>query len=182
VLGRSLDELPPQTRRLLMLLVEMVRARCAELKMDQADYRFTRRDVREYTHWGNTQLKIHLQRLEEMEYVLAHRARRGQQTVYELVYDGRGQDGRPVLCGLIDVSKLIAQGNGQQQETNGEGQKATYEQRKDNYEAEWSGGNGEWSGSGRPEVGPKSGPGRGRKNAASLVAAESSDNSNGKPR
>ena len=33
----------------------------------------TRRDVRDFTNWGNTQLKVHLGRLVEMEYVLAHR-------------------------------------------------------------------------------------------------------------
>src|SRR5690606_16468535 len=43
VLGRSLDELPPQTRRLLGALEAMVSAACQKLAMDRADYRFTRR-------------------------------------------------------------------------------------------------------------------------------------------
>src|SRR5690606_32097360 len=65
VLGRSLDELPPQTRRLLELVDEMVRGETERLGIERADFRFSRRQVREYTGWGNTQLKIHLHRLEE---------------------------------------------------------------------------------------------------------------------
>ncbi|MGH9899470.1 MAG: DNA primase, partial [Pyrinomonadaceae bacterium] len=106
VLGRSLDELAPQTRRLLMMIEEMVRKACERLKMERCDYRFSRRDVREYTGWGNTQLRLHLSRLEELEYLLTHRGGRGQSFVYELLYDGKGEDGKPFVMGLIDVKKL----------------------------------------------------------------------------
>jgi len=108
VLGRSLDELPPQTRRLLDLIEAMVKERSAKAGIDREDFRFTRRDVRDVTQWGNTQLKIHLGRLVEMEYVLAHRGRQGQGYVYELAYDGKGKDGTPFLPGLLDVSTLDA--------------------------------------------------------------------------
>ena len=49
VLGRSLDELPPQTRRLLLLTDEMVSAECQRQKIERADFRFSRRDVRVFT-------------------------------------------------------------------------------------------------------------------------------------
>ena len=52
VLGRSLDELPPQTRRLLLLIDDMVKEQCERLKMERTDYRFSRRDVRQYTSAG----------------------------------------------------------------------------------------------------------------------------------
>ena len=78
VLGRSVDELPPQTKRLLTLIDEMVTAACQRLGVDRADYRFSRRDIREFTAWGHTQLKVHLKRLEELEYLLIHRGGRGQ--------------------------------------------------------------------------------------------------------
>ena len=39
---------------------------------------------------------------------LTHRADQGQGFVYELVYDGAGKDGRPFVCGLLDVEKLRA--------------------------------------------------------------------------
>jgi len=106
VLGRSLDELPPQTRRLLLAVDEMVTAECERQKMERSDYRFSRRDVREATGWGDTQLKIHLHRLEELEYLLIHRGGRGQSIVYELVFTRPKDGGKPVLGGLIDVEKL----------------------------------------------------------------------------
>jgi DNA primase catalytic core len=106
VLGRSLDELPPQTRRLLLAVDEMVTAQCERQKMARSDYRFSRRDVREATGWGDTQLKTHLHRLEELEYLLVHRGGRGQSIVYELVFTRPKDGGKPVLGGLIDVEKL----------------------------------------------------------------------------
>ena len=109
VLGRSLDELPPQTRKLLQLVEDMVSAECERLKMERSDFRFSRRDVRASTQWGDTQLRVHLQRLEELEYLAVHRGGRGQSFVYELLFATSGADGKPVLPGLIDVAKLRAQ-------------------------------------------------------------------------
>ncbi len=110
VLGRSLDELPPQTRRLLLLIDEMVSKECERLKMERTDYRFSRREVRQYTCWGDTQLRVHLQRLEQLEYLLVHRGGRGQSFVYELVFERGANDEKPVLPGLIDVEKLRIHG------------------------------------------------------------------------
>jgi DNA primase catalytic core len=109
VLGRSLDELPPQTRRLLLAIDEHVAAECQRRKMERSDYRFSRRDVRAHTGWGDTQLKIHLHRLEELEYLLVHRGGRGQSFVYELVFARQGDGGKPTLPGLIEVEKLGAE-------------------------------------------------------------------------
>jgi len=105
VLGRSLDELPPQTRRLLGLLDEMATAECGRLGLDRGDFRFSRRALRERTGWGDTQLRVHLGRLIELEYVLAHRGRQGQRFLYELVYASRGDAG-PFLPGLVDANGL----------------------------------------------------------------------------
>ena len=41
-----------------------------------------------------------------MEYILAHGGGRGKTIQYELFYDGRGREGQPTLCGLIDPSNL----------------------------------------------------------------------------
>ncbi len=146
-LGCSLDELAPQTRRLLLLIDEMVTESCKQLSIERCDHRFSRRQVREFTGWGNTQLKLHLHRLEELEYLLLHRGGRGQSFVYELLYDGQGKDGQPFLCGLIEVEKL--------RETC-------------NYDSNLSGLEAEWSGSSRAEVGVVSGGGR----SESTVAAK----------
>ena len=106
MLGRTLDELPPQTRKLLRLIVEWVDERCQSLEMSRSDYRFSRREVRTHTNWSDTALKIHLARLAEMEYLLIHRGGRGQSYAYELLYSGDGSDDAPHLSGLIDVERL----------------------------------------------------------------------------
>ncbi len=108
VLGRSLDELPPQTRKLLLLLDEMVTAVAKDQAMERRDVRFTRREVREATGWGNTQLKVHLARLEELELVAVHHEHHAQRFEYELRYQGQGKHGGPFLAGLIDVEALAA--------------------------------------------------------------------------
>jgi DNA primase len=105
-LGRSLDELPPQTRRLLLMIEDMVRQNCESLAIARSDYRFSRREVREFSGWSDFQVKAHMHKLEEMEYVLVHRGGRGQSFVYELLYDGQGRDGKPFLMGLVDVEQL----------------------------------------------------------------------------
>jgi hypothetical protein len=106
VLGRTSDDLPPQTQRLLHQIDSMVTTACQRLGQDRADYRFSRRDVREYTGWGNTQLKVHLRRLEELEYLLVHRGGRGQSFVYELLHGLPSEPGTKYLAGLIDVEQL----------------------------------------------------------------------------
>ena len=105
LLGRSLDELPPQTRRLLQALCTMVESRMQADALPRSDVRFSRRDVREATAWGDTQLRVHLERLVTMEYLLIHRGSRGQSFVYELRYDGDGR-AAPHLSGLIDATTI----------------------------------------------------------------------------
>jgi hypothetical protein len=126
-----------------MLLDGFVTERCAKEQIARKDLRFTRRQVREATGWGNTQLKIHMSRLEELEYLAVHRAGRGQGFVNELVYDGQGKDGTPFLAGLVEAAKIHE------------------------YERKWAGVNGSKSAPGRPEVGPLSGGGRGGQNGDS---------------
>jgi DNA primase len=96
LMARSLDELPPQTRKLLSLLAQMVNGR--------VDFRFSRKDVREHTQWGHTQLKVHLHRLEELEYLIIHRGGRGQSFVYQLNWSGleteKSGASRPLVGGM----------------------------------------------------------------------------------
>ncbi len=108
VLGRSLDELPPQTRRLLSAIVEHVRAQMQTQSITQSALRFTRKDVRAITGWSDTQVRVHLTRLLDLEYLLAHRGRRGQNYEYELLFDGNADTDAPHLAGLIDAAILQA--------------------------------------------------------------------------
>jgi len=106
VLGRSLDELAPQTRRLLLLLDELVLEEMKAKEIERSNVQFTRKDVRRFSGWTDFQVRTHLDRLVELEYVLPLRGGRGQSFVYELLYQGEGQGGVPFVMGLLDVSQL----------------------------------------------------------------------------
>ncbi|MGH8020085.1 MAG: toprim domain-containing protein, partial [Opitutaceae bacterium] len=107
-LGRCLDDMPPQTRRFLLLLDDMVAQRCAAKKLERTDCLFRQRDARAFSGWSDFQVKTHLRKLVELDYVFARRDPDGLGLLYELAYDGAGQDGRRFLCGLFDVEKLRA--------------------------------------------------------------------------
>jgi len=107
VLGRSLDELPPVTRRLLALIDGFVVGECERQKINRTDFRFSRRSLREAVHWSDTQLRVHLERLADLEYVLAHREGPGGKYVYELAYEVAGEM-RAHVAGLIDAAALEA--------------------------------------------------------------------------
>ncbi|MEX9225971.1 CHC2 zinc finger domain-containing protein [Providencia rettgeri] len=102
VLGRTLDEMPPQTRKLLVLLKEWLTILAEKQGVHVDELHFTRRDVRAELKWGDTQLKVHLARLLEMEYLLLHR--RGLTYEYTLLWDGE-DNAMPHLCGLLDVER-----------------------------------------------------------------------------
>jgi DNA primase len=106
VLGRSLDALPPQTRRLLGAIVRLVAERCDAQRIDRRELRLGRADVRAVAGVSETQLRLHLERLVEMDYLLVHRGQRGQSFVYELLFDGAVDDTTPQLVGLVDADAL----------------------------------------------------------------------------
>jgi DNA primase catalytic core len=107
VLGRTVDELLPQTRKLLTMLHTWVREACEREGFAQTDFRFSRRQAREAVGWGDTQLWIHLGRLVEMEFLVTHRGR-GKTVEYELLYGGEDAEGRAKLLGLIHVEQVQA--------------------------------------------------------------------------
>lgn len=95
VLGRTLDELPPQTRKLLMALHDWAGARAGAEGVALRDIRFRRREVREALGWSDTPLKVHLGRLVELEYLVLHRAVGLGGTVfeYQLAHEESGGGG-----------------------------------------------------------------------------------------
>lgn len=107
VLGRSLDELPPQTRRLLKLVDGYVSEQCKTQSIQRTDFFFSRRALREAINWGDTQLRMHLERLVELEYVAAKREGAGGKFVYELAYVVNDETHARV-AGLIEVDALEA--------------------------------------------------------------------------
>lgn len=87
--------------------------------------------MRSVTGWGDTQAKLHLSRLADLEYILIHRVSHGQAYEYELLYDGEGDAGTPFVLGLSGLNH--------------------------NYGGERSGQKPDWSGHGRPPFGARSG-------------------------
>jgi DNA primase len=163
VLGTSLDELPPGTRRLLELLDGVVAAEAARRQVGRCDVLMTRRQLREATGLGDTQLKVHLARLVDLELVTAHRADKGGNFVYELCFDGAGGDGGRFLAGLCDPDSLHSH----------------------DYDDNRSGPEADRSAPGRPPVGGWSAPGRGGQTAANplpgkvFVGSEAHDGARG---
>jgi DNA primase catalytic core len=151
VLGRSLDELPPQTRRLLRLIEGYVAGECKRAHVKRADFHFSRRSLREAINWGDTQLKVHLARLLELEYLVAHRGAHAS-LAYELVYETLDSEEQLRFPGLVDIEAL-----------------------KHAYDCARSGQNPERSAPGRPAVGVRSAPGR--SDEIAVTAHDESDSS-----
>ena len=104
VLGRSLDELPPQTRRLLGHIREMIKGRKTTTGTAAASI-FSRRELRDACGWSLTQVRVHLERLVELEYITIRHGRLGSQFSYEL----QGDPNTPETIahvGLISVDEL----------------------------------------------------------------------------
>ena len=62
--------------------------------------------VRDYSGFSDFQIKKHLTRLDDLEYVLIHKGKRGQSFEYELLYQGEGDDQNRFLMGLIDIENF----------------------------------------------------------------------------
>lgn len=105
LLGRSLDELPPQTRRVYEVIKAIVRGKCDNEKIEQSVAFFSRRDLRVRLGWSITQIRAHLERLRELEYIEARYGRMGSAFQYELITDCREISDKAHI-GLLDVEKL----------------------------------------------------------------------------
>ncbi|ODS24403.1 DNA primase [Candidatus Endobugula sertula] len=106
ILGRTLDELPPQTRKLLKQIQQLVQIECEAQKIEQNQFRFSRKSLRQQMGWTYDQLRVHLERLVNMEYVLVHRGGRGQSFEYELLYDGNSDADQHHAMGLLNMTDL----------------------------------------------------------------------------
>lgn len=106
VLGRSLDELPPQTRRVLALIESLITETARREAIKASDVRFTRRQVRERCGMSDAAVRVHLERLTGMEYIRPAIGRNGARFEYELLFDGDLGRSEPQMIGLIDVATM----------------------------------------------------------------------------
>jgi DNA primase len=104
VLGRSLDELPPQTRKLWNTAKALVLVKAG----DSGDWKrvtFTRRELREEIGWSVTQVRVHLERLTELEYLAPRGGRHGLRFEYGCLLDPAAEE-QAAHIGLIDPAEL----------------------------------------------------------------------------
>jgi DNA primase catalytic core len=110
MLGRSLDELPPQTRRLLAHIRELMKGKRKErgakaAKVGAGTACFSRRELRDACGWSLTQVRVHLERLVDLEYLAIQHGRFGSQFVYEILFDLDAPEA-VAHVGLIEIAKL----------------------------------------------------------------------------
>lgn len=104
VLGRSLDELPPQTRRLLGHVRELIKHK-RQSNGAKAVTTFSRKELREACGWSLTQVSVHLERLVALEYLAIRHGRLGSAFVYEILFDLDAPEAAAHIR-LIDVAEL----------------------------------------------------------------------------
>ena len=144
VLGRSIDELPPQTRRLLELLHELVAEVATARGIERDDVRLTRREIRAFTGMGDTQAKTHLRRLRDLEYVRG-RAWPALDCTSTSYYGTAAATAVDRLPGLIEVDAI----------------KQRYDAGRAGPDGQKAGLGGQKAVAGRPVVGARSAGGRG---------------------
>jgi DNA primase catalytic core len=104
ILGRSLDELPPQTRRLLNYIRELVKQQ-RKSNGAKAASTFSRKEIRDLCGWSLTQVSVHLERLVALEYLALRHGRLGSAFVYEILFDLDTPEAVAHI-GLIEIAKL----------------------------------------------------------------------------
>lgn len=102
VLSRSFDELPPQTRRLLGYIRAVAKKKSGGRAQAPT---FSRRELRDACGWSLTQVRVHLERLVDLEYLAIRHGRIGSQFVYETLFDLDTPEA-VAHVGLIDVGQL----------------------------------------------------------------------------
>ena len=101
-LAGSLDELPPQTRRVLRQIAELLKKKP---QTQPATRTFLRRELCDHCGLSLTQIRFHLRRLVELDYLSVRGGRLGSQFLYEARFDLDAPEGSNQL-GLIDVERL----------------------------------------------------------------------------
>lgn len=105
ILSRSLDELPPQTRRLLGHIRELVAAMVERTQAAQSRCLFSRRELREKCGWSEFQVRTHLEKLEALEYIARRHGRQGVGCLHELLMGCAATEDQWHI-GLIEPDKL----------------------------------------------------------------------------
>ena len=101
--GFQLDNLSVQTMKVLESVRKMVSEACRSQDVLPDDYCFTRRQVQDFTSLSETQVRLHVKRLQEAERLVVVRGGRGKVYEYQLV-SGADQSSKPL--GLVEPGAL----------------------------------------------------------------------------
>ncbi|MBU3915254.1 DNA primase, partial [bacterium] len=110
ILERSLEDLPPQTVRLLAQITQLCldKSKAEEILLN--DVRFTRWELRRYSALADTQLKLHLARLVSHEYLLSYREHVNELYQYELLYVSEEEESKTAKnAGITHFNTLFKQ-------------------------------------------------------------------------
>jgi hypothetical protein len=102
VLGRSLDDLPPQPRRLLGLLWAVVKPWADQTEVAVSQFDWSIRQLLPHVPFGNSQLRAHIALLVQREYVVAYRNHAAEPMQYRLLLDESPEERGHVCLGLVD--------------------------------------------------------------------------------
>ena len=111
IMGKTLDELSGPSRRLLLLIEELVLKLAKERKQELFEALFTRRELREFSRWSDYQIHHYLNQLVALEYLVPVAGRNGQQYQYRLMWEGQGKEGERFVLGLKPVEQLRKEAN-----------------------------------------------------------------------
>ena len=87
IMARSYEELPERTQFVLNIIHQLLVKTCNDQAIKPSDFRFNRRELRTATGLGNTQLKLHLDRLEDLEYVVRLKRKGSNPTIVYAVIE-----------------------------------------------------------------------------------------------
>ena len=87
IMARSYEELPERTQFVLNIIHQLLVKTCNDQAIKPSDFRFNRRELRSLTGLGNTQLKLHLDRLEDLEYVVRLKRKGSNPTIVYAVIE-----------------------------------------------------------------------------------------------
>ncbi|UPY76974.1 CHC2 zinc finger domain-containing protein [Leptospira weilii] len=100
IFGRNLEDLSAHTKRLLQEIHEYVEELCKTKGVTRSEIRLTRKEIRERTGVSDTRLRVHLKRLEELEYLYVRNPKQGTALEYELVWDKEADTGNDFYLGM----------------------------------------------------------------------------------
>jgi hypothetical protein len=89
VFAQAGSDLPKPVADFYGRVQEIMRGRARTGKCRIDDLTFSRRDIREATGWPDHIVKRHMRQLEELEYVMVHRAPQGGSFVYRMLPDAK---------------------------------------------------------------------------------------------